>query len=163
MGKRLVILTAEQMLQARAEARELTHDQDETALCVNACVVARSLCRGRRRVYKSGRAILRHLSAEEIAGLAAAYADRCRRENPALLPGGWEAWKQAVAERPYERLKWQILRRFGVLPTEERARQLTDGDYWYLAVQTALDLEPQQAGTVNPAFDESRFEELRGT
>lgn len=42
---------------------------------------------------------------------------------------------------PYERLKWRVLRYAGALPSEERAREMTDADYLYCLVHEMLDRE----------------------
>ena len=76
-----------------------------------------------------------------------------------------------------------MLRAFGALPTEARAREMTDGDYIYCVLHMTLDEEERleqlcpecraQAekstclccgaplAEVNSSFDEDRFEELR--
>lgn len=46
---------------------------------------------------------------------------------------------QALSQEDYERLKWRVLRAFGVLPGEARARRMTDRDYLYCAAQMMLD------------------------
>lgn len=89
-----------------------------------------------------------------------------------------------LRQEPMERIRWHVLRAFGVLPSEPRAREMTEGDYLYCAMQLMLDREEEQAHlcmecrdgadrcricgkplpkemAVNGSFDESRFEELR--
>jgi hypothetical protein len=42
---------------------------------------------------------------------------------------------------PQERLKWKVLRAFGALPTEARARAMTGRDYLWCALHLLLDEE----------------------
>jgi len=89
---------------------------------------------------------------------------------------------------PYERLKWRVLRELKVLPSEARAREMTDGDYLWCLVNLTLDDEEELArlcpacraeaeegrcpacgapvgeseGMANPAFDIERYERMRG-
>lgn len=73
-----------------------------------------------------------------------------------------ERQKAALAADPRARLRWRVLRAFGVLPHERRARRLTDRQIVECALHMILDLGgPVWAGEENPAFDERRFEELR--
>ena len=89
----------------------------------------------------------------------------------------------ALEQEDYERLKWRVLRAFGVLPGEARARRMTDREYLYCAAQMMLDerekldamcpscreraqrrLCPvcgEEMPEENAGFDERRFEELR--
>ena len=46
-----------------------------------------------------------------------------------------------LRETPVERIRWKVLRAFSVLPTEERAKKMTEGDYLYCAAQLLLDRE----------------------
>lgn len=73
-----------------------------------------------------------------------------------------ERWKAALAADPRARLRWRVLRAFGALPSERRAKRLTDRQAALCALHMILDLGgPAQAAGENPAFDESRFEELK--
>lgn len=179
----LRVLTARQLLQARWEAEELTRRDEERGLVLNACVVAKAAYRGPWRAFSSGAAVLNRLTAEEIGGLAQAYYGLCQRVNPSCCSNGIEPWKALLGQSSYERVKWKILKSFGVLPSEPRAHKMTDGDYLYCAVQTILDAQEQQsklcskcrqeleedrcircAGAldqVNESFDTARFEELK--
>lgn len=68
----------------------------------------------------------------------------------------------ALRGDPCARLRWRVLRAFGALPTERRVRRMTDRDFARCAMHMALDRGWAPApGADNPAFDESRFEELR--
>jgi predicted amidophosphoribosyltransferase len=79
-----------------------------------------------------------------------------------------------------------VLRLFGALPTEDRARRMTDRDYLWCALNLALDREeelarlcpacreraeeelcpvcgaPRGERAVNEGFDWERYEELKG-
>ena len=66
-GRHLRLLSALEILEARREAEQLARDGREKALCANACLLARAVRRGRRAVYPDGRAVLKRLTAEEIA------------------------------------------------------------------------------------------------
>ena len=115
-------------------------------MCLNACVLARAATRRGKTVFSSGQEVLKLLPAETIAVLAERYAALSQRQNPSCCQSPEEiaALRKALAESPYERLKWQVLRRFGVLPSEPRARQMTDGDYLYCVLQMMLDDEAER-------------------
>ena len=73
-----------------------------------------------------------------------------------------EARLAALAADPRARLRWRVLRAFGALPTEKRARKLDDRAVAACALHMILDLSgPPAAGAENPAFDQARFEELK--
>ena len=79
-----------------------------------------------------------------------------------------------------------MLRLFGALPTEERAKRMTDRDYLWCALNLALDQEeelarlcpdclqraqaepcpacgaPRESWSVNAGFDWARYQELKG-
>ena len=79
-----------------------------------------------------------------------------------------------------------MLRLFGALPTEERAKKMTNRDYLWCALNLALDREeelgrlcpacreraeeepcpvcgaPKEGWSVNAGFDWARYEELKG-
>jgi len=68
-----------------------------------------------------------------------------------------------LAADPRARLRWRVLWAFGALPTERRARRMTDRDIALCAMHMALDRGFLPAGRAeNPAFDEARFKELKG-
>jgi len=174
------------VLEARRESLTLEGDR---ALCANACLLARALTREGKRVYLSGRDVLDQLEPEEIEALASAWAAFDRRENPGLTASvdRVEDLKAALKGLPQERLKWKVLRAFGALPTEERARAMTGRDYLWCALHLILDEEEvldrlcpacrDQAGEdrcpvcggqtgeitadINGAFDWEKFRALR--
>ena len=49
--------------------------------------------------------------------------------------------KKSLEHAPYERLQWRVLKAFGALPTEARAREMTDRDYLWCALNLLLDEE----------------------
>jgi len=139
-GRSLRLLTVREVLQACREGIDLEGDK---ALNNNACLLARALVREGEPVYPDGRAVLAALSPEEIESLAGAWAAFDRRENPGLTahPDRVEDLKDALKGLPQERLKWKVLRAFGALPTEERARAMTGRDYLWCALHLLLDQE----------------------
>lgn len=71
----------------------------------------------------------------------------------------------ALEKDKLERLKWLVLREFGVLPGSEAARQLSDEDYLRCGAHLLLDLRQSRDRTndeeaKNSAFDAGRFLEL---
>ncbi len=184
-------LSAREMLSARAEAAErAAGDEDVMGLWCNAAVLARSVSRHGRRAFHDAGDVLSHLTMGEIEALAERYESLCECDK--LSPFGDEAAHEsllaALSNSPYERLKWRVLRAFSALPTERRAREMTDADYLYCALQLALDgreelerlcpacraraeeercaacgapLGEPDAVVVNPAFDEEKFAERK--
>ena len=187
-GTELRLLSAAQVLRARQEALDSGAEGEELDVWLNACVVARAVYQNGQRVYASGREVMESVSLEDLQALTEKYARMARRENPvcAMPEKELERWEAELGADGYERLKWQVLRAMHALPTEQRARDMTDGDYFYCGVQLALDAKEalerlcpdcrQRAmehrcpvcgtltsgGEVNPAFDSARFEELSG-
>ena len=124
-------LTARELLACRAAAREASAgDQDTFGLWCNAAVLARALKKHGRRAFSSPGAVLSALGADEIAQLASRYADemRCGELSELCDETSREEALDRLAAQPYERLKWRVLRAFGALPTEGRAREMTDED-----------------------------------
>ena len=166
-------LTARELLACRAAAREASAgDADTFGLWCNAAVLARALKKHGRRAFSSPGAVLSALGADEIAQLAKRYADgmRCGEVSALSDETSREAILDRLAAQPYERLKWRVLRAFGALPTEGRAREMTDEDYYYCALHLALDGR-EAAGQrtaaavergVNASFDMEEFERRRG-
>ena len=73
-----------------------------------------------------------------------------------------EEMRREIENDPVGRLRGRVLRAFGALPTERRARRLTDREVVRLAMEMLIDRRaPAGAGAENPAFDERRFEELK--
>ena len=166
-------LTARELILCRAEARAgAAGDQDTFGLWCNAAVLARALKKHGRRAFSSPGAVLSALGADEIAQLASRYADgmRCGELSALSDETSREAILDRLAAQPYERLKWRVLRAFGALPTEDRAREMTDEDYYYCALHLALDgreaagqrAEAAAERGVNASFDMAEFERRRG-
>lgn len=77
-----------------------------------------------------------------------------------------DAWLQA-AESGMERLRWLVLRSFGVLPGDAAAQSMTDVDFVRCGLQMLLDMrlgtdtKTNEVGG-NPDFDPQRFDVLGG-
>lgn len=139
-GRSLRLLADREILEARREGLTMEGDR---ALNSNACLLARALVWEGEPVYLSGRAVRKALSPEEIQDLAGAWAAFDRRENPGLTAPAdrVEDLKNALNRLSQERLKWKVLRAFGVLPNEARARAMTGRDYLWCALHLLLDEE----------------------
>lgn len=142
-----------------------------------------------RRPFPSGKAVLAAYGPEEIETLARRWAAWNQREGlgPDLAPGRLEGLKAQLADLPWQRLQWRVLRQFRALPTEGRARAMTGEDYLWCAANLLLDGEEAldqlcphcrqeaEAGRcpvcgraagqtdhgANPAFDWARFTALK--
>lgn len=178
-GRSLEVLPAQALLEARAEAAAMKGDAEAAGLRLGACLLARALREGGRPVFSSGEEVLNGLSAERITALLDQYVALSSVQREEELP----QLQALLGQEEPERLKWRVLRAFGVLPSEERARRMTLGDYYLCAMHLALDAEEQLArlcpecrekaaqarcpacgamlDTVNAGFDEKRYEELR--
>ena len=90
-GMYLSLLSARELMQARREARSLTTEMLEQALCSNACLVAHALrLEGEERpLFQDAEEVLDTLTADEIEILARRW-DEFRR---ATLPDG-EGWME---------------------------------------------------------------------
>ena len=183
-GLRLAPVSAWGLVQAQAEGERLAGaDAAAAGLCANACIVARAARRpDGTAAFADGGEVLRTLSAEEIERLVRAYADMTA---PARLeePDAERALREAMQSDAQERLRWRVLRAFGILPTEARARAMTQGELLYCAMQLTLDAQEEQQRLCpacreaartprcaccgaplpeeNAAFDEKRYEELK--
>ena len=104
-----------------------------------------------------------------------------RRRNS----GGAGKRKKKLAGSPGDRLRWRVLKQFGALPTEKRARQMKERDYLWCLLNQLLDDQEEldqlcptcraeaeqercpgcgaliQASGVNPSFDMERFRRLK--
>ena len=190
-GFDLRLLSALEVLQARREGSELAQDGREQALCSNACLLARALEEEGSPVFEDGRAVLAGLTAAEIAALSARWSAFSRENDPGLelSQEELETVKADLKDDPGERLRWRVLRQFGALPTERRARAMKGRDYLWCLANTILDREEQlgrlcpscraraleehcpvcgrasadwEESTDNASFDPERFEALRG-
>ncbi|PKM72480.1 MAG: hypothetical protein CVU91_08805 [Firmicutes bacterium HGW-Firmicutes-16] len=66
-----------------------------------------------------------------------------------------------------ERLKWLVLRQFGVLPRSKTAGELSDEDFIVCGAHMVIDRRlrsdaPSGEGGTNGSFDEGRFSQLSG-
>ena len=133
-GWELRVVPAFAVLQARREALERSaQDDGALGLWMNACVLARALYKDGQRAFSDGEAVMQAASAEKIERWMQAYAALCREDNPACSEENARLAAQALGQEDYERLKWRVLKRFGVLPSEMRARRMTDREYLYCA------------------------------
>lgn len=83
-GMQLKLLSALEVLQARREGAELTAEDRERALCVNACLLARALLRRGKPVCASGREVLDRFTVSQIQRLSRLWAQFDREENPSV-------------------------------------------------------------------------------
>ena len=90
-GTQLRLLSALEVLEAKREGEELAQSEGERALCTNACLLARALEEEGKPLFPSGRAVLEHLSAREVAQLARLWDELDRAENPSPEEGEEEA------------------------------------------------------------------------
>ena len=90
-GMDLRLLSALEVLEAHREGEELAQSEGERALCTNACLLARALEEEGKPLFPSGRAVLEHLSAREVAQLARLWDELDRAENPSPEDGEEEA------------------------------------------------------------------------
>ena len=81
-GRQLRLLSAIEVLEARREADWLAQGERERTLCSNACLLARVLIQDGRPLFRDGAAVLEGLTAEEIGGLSAQWAQFNRQVNP---------------------------------------------------------------------------------
>lgn len=93
-GMTLRLLSAMEVLRARDEANALTKQEDERAVCSNACLLAYALQAEGENVFKSGRDVLCAMTVEEISALARTWSEWNEAENTKLLCG--QAQAQAV-------------------------------------------------------------------
>lgn len=77
-----------------------------------------------------------------------------------------DSWLQ-TALGGMERLRWLVLRAFGVLPGDAAARNMTDADFVRCGLQMLIDQRRRSgAGTDeaggNPGFEQEKFDALGG-
>ena len=140
----LRLLSVRELQEARRESEALAAEDREQALCSNACILARAMERDGAPVFADGRAVLGRLCKADIERLARCWGEFNRASNPSPLDGeAAEAGREALRQDLYGRLRWQVLKAFGVLPGEERARAMTDRDYLWCALNLELDREEE--------------------
>ncbi len=81
-GRQLRLLSAFEVLQARAQARQLAGEEREMALCANACLLAKAVLHNGGQEFRDGAQVLEELTVEEIQRLAGAWAEFSRKVNP---------------------------------------------------------------------------------
>ena len=185
-GYELRLLSAWELLQAQQEASDMDGEPETLGLRRNACLLSRAAVMGSSRLFLSGRAVMEAWSAEQIREEIQAYRHLASREGPDCGDKkAAEVLLEQLRQESMERVRWKVLKTFGVLPSETRAREMTEGDYLYCALQLVLDREetleklcPACRSRVeeercvgcgerlvreletNPQFDLKRFEEL---
>lgn len=84
-GMFLRLLSALELMQARRAASLLAEEEQERALCSNACLLARALEEEPGKpLFHSGQEVLAGLTVEEISALARRWSQFNREENPGL-------------------------------------------------------------------------------
>lgn len=186
-GFQLRLLSARELLEAKAEGEALGDDTGSAGLRHNAAVLSRAAVQGKRRLFDSAGAVLEGWSAEKIADEMSAY-----RSFSSVREPDWsdeelvERLRKELGQDWEDRLRWKVLRYMGVLPSEQRAREMSRNDYLYCAMEMMLDREEQLEGLCpdcrsrmeewrcrccgktmageqgeNPEFDWERFEEMK--
>ncbi len=186
-GHELRVLTAMELLEAQREGELLPGGEETGALRHNAAILSRAVVRGNVPVFCAPEQVLRQWSAEKIAREMGAYRALAARVAPDCGDGHRvEQLLEQLRKEPEERIRWRVLKTFGVLPSEQRAREMTWGDYLYCAMELMLDREEElerlcpacraratekrcvacgretggETGE-NPTFDRARFEEMK--
>ena len=178
------LLTARQLLEARREAGSMAGDRESRGLRSNAC---RSLYRNGAQAFPNGETLLGAWSAEDIGRAMERYEAMAEKRDPPWdEEGRLEELRQQLSREPEERIRWRVLRAFGVLPSERRALEMTRGDYLLCALHLMLDRQEQLDGLCpqcrdrleenrcslcggvmagemgeNPHFDRKKFEEMK--
>ena len=83
-GCQLRLLSAFEVLQARAQARDLAGEAREMALCANACLLAKAVLRDGQPKFRDGEDVLSRLTVEQINRLAKLWMEFNRQVNPGL-------------------------------------------------------------------------------
>lgn len=150
-GKALRLLTSRELLEAKREAASLAANGKETAVCSNACILARAVLKKGQQLYHSGSEVLSLCTPEQIENLTKQWAAFNREENPGLATNGvrLDQLKKSL-DTSKQRLQWRVLRSFGALPTEKRVKAMTDADYLFCAVNRLLD-EEERLQTMCPS------------
>lgn len=182
------LLTARQLLEARQEADAMEGSPESRGLRSNACLLSRSLYRKGVRAFSGGEAVLEAWSAEAIGEAMERYDAMAEAADPPWDDEArLEELRQQISREPEERIRWKVLKAFGVLPSEKRALEMTRGDYLRCALHLMLDRQEQMDSLCprcrerlaadrcalcgrenigeqgeNPNFDRKRFEEMKG-
>ena len=169
----LRLISAKEAMLAAEEAEKCGSGAESRALRRNACLLARAVYCGGKRVFSDGREVLRRLPAETIACWTGSYGLLCQSQS--MDP---DALREALAGDPVERLRWRVMEKLGPEAMRFSARELlycvlqmqVDGEealarFCPQCRQTILEPRCPVCGAVqygeNPNFDEKRFEELK--
>ena len=169
----LRLISAEDAMRAAEEAEKCGSGAESRALRRNACLLARAVFCGGKRVFSDGKDVLRRLPAETIACWTESYGLLCQSQS--MDP---DALREALADDPVERLRWRVMEKLGPEAMRFSARELlycvlqmqVDGEealarFCPQCRQTLLEPRCPVCGAVqygeNPNFDEKRFEELK--
>lgn len=82
-GWELRLLSAWEEMEARREGAVLARDGKDAALCANAALLSRALLRKGKSAFENGEAVLKALTAGQIAHLARQWGDFDRECDPA--------------------------------------------------------------------------------
>ncbi len=153
MNERLRPLTMNALLAAQSEAASLAaYCGEDAALC--ACVLARAVRgQGGRRRWRSGRAVLKKLSAEQLVELTERYLACCREASDV------DAAMERLARSPAERLRWTLLGILTRRPVHAGRATLSPEAVRDCVANLLLDAGGEAA--YNPAYDERAFREGR--
>ncbi len=77
------LLSAWEALEVRREGEELAREEQDKALCSNACLLAHVLLRDGKPAFTDGRAVLEALTAGQIADLACRWSAFDKECDPA--------------------------------------------------------------------------------
>lgn len=183
------VLPALEVLRARREAAKLMEEDEngDKGLYTTAALLARCLYTEGGKMFADARDLLEKVSVGSMASLGEKMLELNSSVNvsPAEPEQRIKELRTLLGDDAYQRLRWQVMRSMGALPSEQRVKDMTDGDYMYCILNMWLDREeeleslcPQcrrramentcrccggdlmgDAG-VNESFDEEKFREL---
>ena len=81
-GYSLRLLSAQEALTCRREGQELAGEEQDTALPMNACLVAHALLKKGKPAFPDGKAVLEAMTAGQIAHLAGLWSDFDHEADP---------------------------------------------------------------------------------
>ena len=71
---------------------------------------------------------------------------------------------EGLRNNPMERLRWMVLREFGIIPGSRKAKSISDFDILRCAAHMVIDNEAENNKAMelytNESFDEKKFREL---
>ena len=77
------LLSAREEMECRREGEALSSGEEDSALCANACLLAKALVKKGKPVFADGRDVLERLSAGQIGELARQWGEFDRECDPA--------------------------------------------------------------------------------